>query len=589
MAGSAGVSVVAAWITSQLVFNGLIAGLEIGLLAMGIVLIYRSTRVINFAVGNMGLVGASLLALLVIEYDIPFWLAAIGSLIVGTLFGTIMELVVIRRLFYAPRVVVLVSTIGISGLALAIVTAYPEITDFSATYPPAVDTTWSDVLGVRVTGAQLAVLVVVPVVALVLGWFLNRTLVGRTVKASAENPDLARVQGHQPQAGLDCGVVDRRVPGDAHHDAGGGGQRRSGEGPPHPRAEHARPCAGGSSHRRHGVVPARDGRGNRDRRHPGIDQLQLPRQARPHRRSAPGRGADRGGAAEPQSGAGRDADVLVRAEGARDPRAAARRLVGEAAERRRPRSAAALRDPPPTPDHAALAPSPLRHHRLLRDLRALADRAHRLGGPAVLGSDGLRRLRCPGRGGVDARPEPRSGRGEPRPRCDAVPALDRDRRVRVRRPRRAHRGGCAACAWAVARGQHVRVLSGCFAVPVPPARAVRRPHHGAVPARIAVRARPVVTAHLLLRVSGRARDRVRRRESAAEVGDRSHHDRGARQRRPGRGLHRRRGSVEAARVRDRRVHRRLRRRVAGRCDRSGAVHRALLPGGGFARARRARW
>ena len=53
----------------------------------------------------------------------------------------------IRRLFYAPRVVVLVSTIGISGLALAIVTAYPEITDFSATYPPAVDHTWSDVLG----------------------------------------------------------------------------------------------------------------------------------------------------------------------------------------------------------------------------------------------------------------------------------------------------------------------------------------------------------------------------------------------------------------------------------------------------------
>jgi ABC-type branched-subunit amino acid transport system ATPase component/ABC-type branched-subunit amino acid transport system permease subunit len=193
------VAVVATWITSQLVFNGVIAGLEIGLLAMGIVLVYRSTRVINFAVGNMGLVGASLLALLVIEYEIPFWLAAIAALVVGTLFGTLMELVVIRRLFYAPRVIVLVATIGISGLALAIVASYPEITDFSASYPPAVDHTWSDVLGVRVTGAQLAVLVVVPLVAFALGWFLNRTLVGRTVKASAENPDLARVQGINPK------------------------------------------------------------------------------------------------------------------------------------------------------------------------------------------------------------------------------------------------------------------------------------------------------------------------------------------------------------------------------------------------------
>ena len=45
----------------------------------------------------------------------------------------------IRRLFYAPRVIVLVATIGIAELALAIVTAYPEIDDFGAPYPPAVD------------------------------------------------------------------------------------------------------------------------------------------------------------------------------------------------------------------------------------------------------------------------------------------------------------------------------------------------------------------------------------------------------------------------------------------------------------------
>ena len=191
--------VVATWITSQLLFDGVISGLLFGLLAMGIVLVYRSTRVINFAVGNMGLVGASLLALLVVDYGIPFWLAAIGMLVLGTLFGAVMELIVIRRLFFAPRVVVLVATIGISGLALAIVASYPQIEDLAAPYPPAIDTTWSDVAGVRVTGAQVAVLVVVPLVAVALGWFLNRTLLGRTVKASAENPDLARVQGINPK------------------------------------------------------------------------------------------------------------------------------------------------------------------------------------------------------------------------------------------------------------------------------------------------------------------------------------------------------------------------------------------------------
>ena len=324
----------------------------------------------------------------------------------------------IRRLFFAPRVVVLVSTIGISGLAVAIVTAYPEITDFGATYPPAVDNTWSDVLGVRVTGAQLAVLVVVPIVAFALGWFLNRTLVGRTVKASAENPDLARVQGINPKlvstavwsiAGFVATLTMMLVAADN----GGAARDLLTLGPNTlVRALAAAVIAGMVSFPRAmlagvaiGVVQA-------------LVELQLPRQARPHRRSAVRGRADRGGAPEPHTGSGRNPDVLVRAEGARDPRAAARRLVGQAAQRDRPGHAPSVCDPPAAPDHAALAAPAVRHDRVLRDLRALADRPHRVGGPAVARPDGLRGVWRPGRGGPDARHEPRSGRAAPRSRAD---------------------------------------------------------------------------------------------------------------------------------------------------------------------------
>ena len=57
----------------QVWFDGAVAGLNIGLLSLGIVLTYRSSRVINFAVGNMGLPGATLFALLVINWGWPFW------------------------------------------------------------------------------------------------------------------------------------------------------------------------------------------------------------------------------------------------------------------------------------------------------------------------------------------------------------------------------------------------------------------------------------------------------------------------------------------------------------------------------------
>ena len=107
----------ATWITRQLVFDGVVTGLLYALLAMGIVLIYRATRVINFAVGAMGLVGGALLALLVVEWNVPFWIGAIVALGVGVLYGAILELLIIRRLFAAPRVIVLVATVGIAQLS----------------------------------------------------------------------------------------------------------------------------------------------------------------------------------------------------------------------------------------------------------------------------------------------------------------------------------------------------------------------------------------------------------------------------------------------------------------------------------------
>jgi ABC-type branched-subunit amino acid transport system ATPase component/ABC-type branched-subunit amino acid transport system permease subunit len=190
--------VLATWVTRQLVFDGVVSGLVFGLLALGIVLVYRATRVINFAVGNMGLVGAGLFVLLAVQYGVPYWLAAMVALAVGALYGAVVELVVVRRLFAAPRVILLVATIGIAQLSLAVVSAYPTVDVRGARFPLAVGSEHR-VLDVRVTGAQLMIVVVVPLVALALGWVLTRTVLGRTVAASADNGDLARLSGINPK------------------------------------------------------------------------------------------------------------------------------------------------------------------------------------------------------------------------------------------------------------------------------------------------------------------------------------------------------------------------------------------------------
>jgi ABC-type branched-subunit amino acid transport system ATPase component/ABC-type branched-subunit amino acid transport system permease subunit len=187
------------WVTLQLLFDGLLSGLTIGLIALGLVLVYRSTRVISFAVGNMGIIGAAVLALLVLSYGWPFWAALAAALLAGTLFGTAVELTVVRRLFTAARVTVLVATIGVAQLALAIVSAMPTVdAGLTASYPVALGGEWQ--LGdVRVTGPQVTILVVVPLLALGLSLLLNRTTLGRAVTASADNAPLARTVGINPK------------------------------------------------------------------------------------------------------------------------------------------------------------------------------------------------------------------------------------------------------------------------------------------------------------------------------------------------------------------------------------------------------
>ena len=186
-------------LTSQIVYLGVIDGLLIGLLALGVVLIYRASGVINFAVGALGMLSASLLALLVLTYGWPFWPAAIISVVAGGLAAAALELTVITRLFRAPRVILLVATIGIAQFCELLQVALPDIeVSIASRYPVALSGRW-EILGLRVRGAELIVIIVVPVLTAALTYYLQRTAQGRAVRAAASNPDLARLTAISPK------------------------------------------------------------------------------------------------------------------------------------------------------------------------------------------------------------------------------------------------------------------------------------------------------------------------------------------------------------------------------------------------------
>lgn len=188
----------ATWISGQIVVNGLVRGMVYALVAVSIVLVYRSNKVINFAVGSIGLFGSGMVVLLNNNYGVPYWVAIAVALVIGVIYGVIIEMVIIRRLFRAPRVIVLVATIGVSQLSEALLMALPDVRHPRDPYPVAVGRMfhWGDT---TIKGPQIMVFIVTPIVALALTWFLTRTLTGRTVRAAAANPDLARVYGINPK------------------------------------------------------------------------------------------------------------------------------------------------------------------------------------------------------------------------------------------------------------------------------------------------------------------------------------------------------------------------------------------------------
>ena len=123
------------WLNSQIIFDGIVQGLAIAVIAVGVILVYRATRIINFAVGGMGVVGAVMLALLNLQYHVPFWIAFFLSLLIGVIFGAAVDATIVRRLRRAPKVVVLVATIGVAQLAQVIAVEIPSPSNVTDAVP----------------------------------------------------------------------------------------------------------------------------------------------------------------------------------------------------------------------------------------------------------------------------------------------------------------------------------------------------------------------------------------------------------------------------------------------------------------------
>jgi ABC-type branched-subunit amino acid transport system permease subunit len=180
----------------SVMFLGAIVGLSYGLLATGLVLVYRAQRIINLAHAQLGVIGSAVLAYGKLQLGLPWAVAAVLGVVAAALVGVALERTVLRRLADAPRVIVLVATIGAAQLFVFV--AYlvlKAIDDRGLAFPLPFDDRVAIGRYLVLTDSHLLILRVVPPVAVAVAVLLRFTSFGLAVRASAENADAAKLAG----------------------------------------------------------------------------------------------------------------------------------------------------------------------------------------------------------------------------------------------------------------------------------------------------------------------------------------------------------------------------------------------------------
>jgi len=107
----------------QLVISGLVIGSIYSAVALGFTIIYKATRVVNFAQGELLMVGAYVCYAFVVQMGVPFWAAMLLTVLFGMILAFFIERLILRPMIGEPIISIIMVTIGLSLVMRSLVTA----------------------------------------------------------------------------------------------------------------------------------------------------------------------------------------------------------------------------------------------------------------------------------------------------------------------------------------------------------------------------------------------------------------------------------------------------------------------------------
>ena len=198
----------------QQVINGLVLGSMYALIALGYTMVYGIINLINFAHGEVMMVGAltSWTVIGLLRPAQPDWpgyvillIALVVACLVAAVLNFIIEKIAYRPLRNSPKLAPLITAIGMSILlqTLAMIIWKPNF----KSYPTLLPSEPFNILGAVITPTQVMILAFTAVALALLTWLVNFTKLGRAMRATAENPRVAGLMGVKPDVVISATFV----------------------------------------------------------------------------------------------------------------------------------------------------------------------------------------------------------------------------------------------------------------------------------------------------------------------------------------------------------------------------------------------
>ncbi|MEX1299095.1 MAG: branched-chain amino acid ABC transporter permease [Desulfotignum sp.] len=170
----------------QIVVSGIVVGSIYALAALGLVLVYKSSRVANFAHGQIIAAGAFITFFLTVRLGVPIFFSFLASMLITFFLAMSVERIFLRRLIGEPIISVIMVTIGLASIFDGLIYLTPFGSE-NFSFPNFLPTESIVVGGVSISWTQLVGVIITFVLIGAFSWFFKKSTVGISMRAVSDD------------------------------------------------------------------------------------------------------------------------------------------------------------------------------------------------------------------------------------------------------------------------------------------------------------------------------------------------------------------------------------------------------------------